>query len=175
MRPVYPGNRSGSLAEYFLLQRSLFSIPLYIVNRKIPLKEKLGRLVLCAFFIVSFSVNTLNFIWHGFNYRIRFRHTSVPLYILLVLLMCYEAFFKSSTALPCASCLSPSPAGSVIFAGRKARGGRRLYPGTFVLTPACLLSTRCCLCLEKGKEKTACRQPPVSASDCNRRAGAGRF
>ena len=91
-----------------------FLIPLYIVNRKIPLKEKLGRLVLCAFFIVSFSVNTLNFIWHGFNYPDSLPARQSFLYILLVLLMCYEAFSKLD-GFTMRELFVSSPAGSVIF------------------------------------------------------------
>ena len=45
-----------------------FLIPLYVTNCRIQIKEKVGKLLLCAFLIVSFSVNNLNFIWHGLNY-----------------------------------------------------------------------------------------------------------
>lgn len=131
-----------------------FLIPLYIVNRKIPLKEKLGRLVLCTFFIVSFSVNTLNFIWHGFNYPDSLPARQSFLYILLVLLMCYEAFSKLDgftmrelfVSLACGL-------GYLLLAGKLVEDDA-FTQGTFVLS-ACLLAAYALLLYawKKGKEK----------------------
>jgi uncharacterized membrane protein YfhO len=42
--------------------------------------------------LISFSVNLLNFIWHGFNYPDSLPARQSFLYIFLVLTMCYEAF-----------------------------------------------------------------------------------
>ncbi|MDO4294385.1 MAG: YfhO family protein [Eubacteriales bacterium] len=86
-----------------------FLVPLYVCNRKIALREKIGRLLLCAFLIVSFSVNTLNFIWHGFNYPDSLPARQSFLYILLVLTMCFEAVhrlegFSARELLACVSC-----------------------------------------------------------------------
>ncbi len=71
-----------------------FLIPLYASNRNIRLKEKVGKLLLCAFFIISFSVNNLNFIWHGLNYPDSLPARQSFLYILLVLTMCFEAVYR---------------------------------------------------------------------------------
>ncbi len=71
-----------------------FLMPLYLLNKKIQAREKIGRLLLCAFLIVSFSVNTLNFIWHGFNYPDSLPARQSFLYIILVLTMCFEAVHK---------------------------------------------------------------------------------
>lgn len=71
-----------------------FLIPLYACNTKIKLREKVGHLALCAFLLVSFSVNTLNFIWHGFNYPNSLPCRQSFLYILLVLTMCFEAVHR---------------------------------------------------------------------------------
>ena len=71
-----------------------FLIPLYVQNRKIKLSEKIPRLLLCAFMIVSFSVNTLNFIWHGFNYPDSLPCRQSFLYIFLVLTLCFEAVYR---------------------------------------------------------------------------------
>lgn len=71
-----------------------FLIPLYAANRNIKLKEKVGKLLLCAFFIISFSVNNLNFIWHGLNYPDSLPARQSFLYILLVLTMCFEAVYR---------------------------------------------------------------------------------
>lgn len=71
-----------------------FLLPLYVQNKKIRVSEKAGRLLLCAFMIVSFSVNTLNFIWHGFNYPDSLPCRQSFLYIFLVLTMCFEAVYR---------------------------------------------------------------------------------
>lgn len=72
-----------------------FLFPLYIQNKKIRLSARISRLLLCAFMIVSFSVNTLNFIWHGFNYPDSLPCRQSFLYIFLVLTMCFEAVYQS--------------------------------------------------------------------------------
>lgn len=70
----------------------LLLIPLYVCCRKISWREKLPRLLLLAFFLLSFSMNVLNFIWHGFNYPDSLPARQSFLYIFLVLVMSYEAF-----------------------------------------------------------------------------------
>ena len=83
-----------------------FLIPLYVTNCRIQIKEKVGKLLLCAFLIVSFSVNNLNFIWHGLNYPDSLPARQSFLYILLVLTMCFEAVYryKGFTAKQLLSC-----------------------------------------------------------------------
>ena len=43
-------------------------IVMYFISKKIPLKEKICYAVLLLFFIASFSINVLDFIWHIFKY-----------------------------------------------------------------------------------------------------------
>lgn len=65
-------------------------IPLYVVNEKIPLRRRFGFMALCGFFLISFGTNTLDFIWHGMNYPDSLPARQSFLYILMVLVMCYE-------------------------------------------------------------------------------------
>ena len=67
-------------------------LPLYIMQKKIPIREKAAKLILLAFILISFSTNTLNFIWHGLNYPDSLPARQSFLYIFLVLIMCFEAF-----------------------------------------------------------------------------------
>lgn len=67
-------------------------LPLYVLQKKIPLRQKVPKLLLLAFMLVSFSTNVLNFIWHGLNYPDSLPARQSFLYILLLLTMCYEAF-----------------------------------------------------------------------------------
>lgn len=70
----------------------LFLLPLYILDKKIPSKEKIGKLSLFAFLLISFTTNILNFIWHGFNYPNSLPCRQSFLYIILLLTLCFEAF-----------------------------------------------------------------------------------
>lgn len=69
-----------------------FLLPLYVVKKDVPLKEKLPKLLLLGFLILSFSTNTLNFIWHGLNYPDSLPCRQSFLYIILLLTVCFEAF-----------------------------------------------------------------------------------
>ncbi|MDE6052431.1 MAG: YfhO family protein, partial [Lachnospiraceae bacterium] len=67
-------------------------LPLYVLQKEIPLRQKVPKLLLLAFMLVSFSTNVLNFIWHGLNYPDSLPARQSFLYILLLLTVCYEAF-----------------------------------------------------------------------------------
>ena len=60
------------------------------MNKKIPYREKITRICLLAFLLISFSTNMLNFIWHGFHYPDSLPCRQSFLYIAIVLIMCYE-------------------------------------------------------------------------------------
>jgi len=70
----------------------LMLVPMYLMNRKISIREKFCRMVLAGFFLLSFSTNFLDFIWHGLNYPDSLPARQSFLYIFLVLTMCCEAW-----------------------------------------------------------------------------------
>lgn len=63
----------------------------YLLCRKIPLKKRIAYFILAAFFILSFDLNLLDFIWHGFHYPNQLPCRQSFIYILLILTMGYEA------------------------------------------------------------------------------------
>ncbi len=67
-------------------------LPLYAMQKNIPVREKTAKLILLAFILISFSTNVLNFIWHGLNYPDSLPARQSFLYIFLILVMCFEAF-----------------------------------------------------------------------------------
>lgn len=69
-----------------------FLLPLYCMQKQTPLREKVPKLSLLFFMLISYSTNILNFIWHGFNYPDSLPARQSFLYILLLLTLCYEAF-----------------------------------------------------------------------------------
>ncbi|MGH4139890.1 YfhO family protein [Clostridium sp.] len=72
----------------------LILIPIYFLSKSIPLKEKLWNLALLLVLTLSFNINILNFIWHGFHYPNQLPYRFSFVYIFLVLSMSYEAFRK---------------------------------------------------------------------------------
>lgn len=70
----------------------LMLIPMYLMNRRISVREKFCRMGLAGFFLLSFSTNILDFIWHGLNYPDSLPARQSFLYIFLVLTMCYDAY-----------------------------------------------------------------------------------
>ena len=70
----------------------LMFVLLYLGCRKIQVKEKAVYMGLLLFFFASFSVNVLNFIWHGFHYPNSLPCRQSFIYIFLVLTVCYRAY-----------------------------------------------------------------------------------
>jgi len=70
----------------------LFMIPLYAMNKSIPARRKFAHLGLTGVLLLSFSVNILDFIWHGMNYPDSLPGRQSYIYIFLVLIMCADAF-----------------------------------------------------------------------------------
>lgn len=67
---------------------------LYLGNRKIALREKIVYCGLILMFYASFSINVLNFIWHGFHFPNSLPARQSFIYIALLLFLCYEAYTK---------------------------------------------------------------------------------
>lgn len=67
---------------------------LYLACSRISLKEKAIYCGLLLIFFASFSVNALNFIWHGFHFPNSLPCRQSFIYIFLMLLMCYRAYMN---------------------------------------------------------------------------------
>lgn len=65
---------------------------LYLVCRNISLRKKAVYCSLLLFFLASFSVNVLNFIWHGFHYPNSLPARQSFIYIALMLTVCFQAY-----------------------------------------------------------------------------------
>ncbi|MBQ9991073.1 MAG: YfhO family protein [Lachnospiraceae bacterium] len=72
----------------------LILVPLYVICKTIPTRQKLGKLTLLCFLLISFSSNTLSFLWHGFNYPNSLPSRQSYLYILLALTIALETFLE---------------------------------------------------------------------------------
>ncbi len=67
-----------------------FLIPMYLLCGRIPLRQRIGKILLAVFMMLSFSTNILNFLWHGFNYPNSLPARQSYLYVFLILTMCFE-------------------------------------------------------------------------------------
>lgn len=65
---------------------------LYLGSKKITFREKAVYCTMLILFYASFSVNVLNFIWHGFHYPNSLPCRQSFIYIALMLFMCYHAY-----------------------------------------------------------------------------------
>ncbi|MCQ2539535.1 MAG: YfhO family protein [Acetatifactor sp.] len=78
----------------------LMMIPMYLMNKKISIREKFCKMGLAMFLLLSFSTNVLDFIWHGFNYPDSLPARQSFLYCFLIVTMCYDAFHRMKEAEP---------------------------------------------------------------------------
>ena len=112
----------------------LMLIPMYMMNRKISVREKLCKLLLTGFLLLSFSTNYLDFIWHGFNYPDSLPGRQSFLYCFLILIMAYEAYFKMREEEPAQIVYSVILAGVFILYCEKYIDTDDFEPGVKLLT-----------------------------------------
>ncbi len=77
------------------LHCGLFVLPfaaVFFSTRKIALKEKIYFAVFLVFLILSFNMNVLDFIWHGFHYTNMVPHRFVFLFTFLVMVAGYRGY-----------------------------------------------------------------------------------
>ncbi|HIU02695.1 MAG TPA: YfhO family protein [Candidatus Onthocola gallistercoris] len=74
----------------------LLLIPLYWMNKKIDLKEKIIYSLLAAFMLFSLNMNILAYIWQGFHFPNGLPGRFSFIYIFLLIRMGYEGFIKRS-------------------------------------------------------------------------------
>lgn len=67
---------------------------IYLGVKEIRLREKAVYCAMFLVFLASFSVNVLNFIWHGFHYPNSLPCRQSFIYIALLLTVCYRAYMN---------------------------------------------------------------------------------
>ena len=73
---------------------AIFTVFLYLVSDDIKLWDKIKRVLLLVFLVMSFNNELLNFIWHGFHNQYGIPNRFSFLYIFVLLLMAYDAITK---------------------------------------------------------------------------------
>lgn len=69
----------------------LLLVPMYLFNKKADLREKIVRVLITAFLLISLNTNYLTYIWHGFHFPNGLPGRFSFIYIFMLLLMGYEA------------------------------------------------------------------------------------
>lgn len=70
----------------------LIMLPVYYFSSKISAREKIFYSVLCAIFLVSFSINTVDLVWHGFQIPIWLNYRYSFMFSFIMLTMAYRGF-----------------------------------------------------------------------------------
>lgn len=73
-------------------------VPLYALNPKVNLKEKIGKFALLFIFYLSFNLNIPNYIWHGFHFPNSLPCRQSFIYTFIILTMAYEGFLHVKRA-----------------------------------------------------------------------------
>lgn len=64
---------------------------LYLFQKRRYLRERIAHLMLIILFLLSFAINYLNYIWHGFHIQNGLPNRFAFLYIAVLLIMAYDA------------------------------------------------------------------------------------
>ncbi len=71
---------------------------LYVISKRISLKEKVIYISLSFFLLAGFAINVLNFIWHGLRYPNSLPARQSFIYCFLVIYMCFRAYGERKNA-----------------------------------------------------------------------------
>ena len=69
----------------------LLAVLLFLLNGKISLRRRILHVALLGFMMVSFELNLLDYIWHGFHYPNQLPGRQSFLFVFLALVLTYEA------------------------------------------------------------------------------------
>ncbi len=81
----------------FYIHTSILTIPLlyfYFINKKINKKEKIITSFILLLFILSMSINYLNYFWHGFMAPSYFNGRYIFMFLLFIILICTKSLYE---------------------------------------------------------------------------------
>ncbi len=96
--PTIRSSGSDVLPNVYCGMLTVVLFPLYLLSKKITVKEKVTSLILLAIFFFSFNHNYLNFIWHGFHFPNDLPYRFSFIYSFILLKMAFRAFTNLETA-----------------------------------------------------------------------------
>ncbi|MBR3539305.1 MAG: YfhO family protein [Eubacterium sp.] len=72
----------------------LFCIPLFLLNKKVPLSVRIRRMLLVVILFLGFGNSTLNYIFHGFHYQSMVPNRFAIFFVLLLFIMFYDCLLS---------------------------------------------------------------------------------
>lgn len=90
--PFTPPTSLDGLPNLYSGLLSILLLPVFILSKKIPLREKIIYSALLVFLVLSVNINILNFIWNGFTVTnmLPFRFSFIISFVLIA--MAYRAY-----------------------------------------------------------------------------------
>ena len=73
---------------------TIILIPLYLLTKSISKKEKAVHLVLLGVLLISFNLNTLNYIWHGMHFPNDLPYRQSFMYSFVLILIAFKTFSR---------------------------------------------------------------------------------
>ena len=90
VRPINIANTQVGLNAYCGVS-VLILVLLFALDSRCSIRERISRIALALFLLLSFSMKTLNYIWHGFHQQNGLPNRFAFLYIAVLLVMSFDA------------------------------------------------------------------------------------
>ncbi|MBR6172664.1 MAG: YfhO family protein [Eubacterium sp.] len=72
----------------------LICIPLYLMNKRVPLSVRIRRMLLVILLFIGFGNGVLNFVFHGFHYQSMVPNRFAAFYVILLIIMFYDCLLS---------------------------------------------------------------------------------
>lgn len=73
---------------------TLVLVPLYLLTKSISKKEKAAHIILLGIFLISFNLNTLNYIWHGLHFPNDLPYRQSFMYSFVLIVIAFKTFSR---------------------------------------------------------------------------------
>ncbi len=90
IKPINIANTQVGLNAYCGVS-VLLLVVLFLLDDRIRLRERIARACMAAFLLLSFSMNILNYVWHGFHQQNGLPNRFSFIYIAMILVMSFDA------------------------------------------------------------------------------------
>lgn len=91
VEPTIRSSGTDVLPNVYCGVLTLILVPLFLFNKKIQIREKVSYVCLLGVIYFSFSVNYLNFFWHGFHFPNDLPYRFSFMYSFILLVIAYKA------------------------------------------------------------------------------------
>lgn len=94
VEPTIRSSGSDVLPNVYSGMITIILLPLYLYSKSFSFREKISSITLLSVFYLSFNMNYINFIWHGFHFPNDLPYRFSFAYSFLILVLAYKAFTK---------------------------------------------------------------------------------